>query len=103
MTSSPPLTEAVEKRKPRENDWRLFLRLVPYARRHGRLLSISMLLLVPLAISGALQPILIGQAISLIRNESSAYEFLRNLPLAQGLGILEGLLLLTVVIRLVFS
>ena len=62
-----------------------------------------MLLLVPLAISGALQPILIGQAISLIRQESSAYEFLRNLPLAQGLGILEGLLLLTVVIRLVFS
>jgi len=62
-----------------------------------------MLLLVPLAISGALQPILIGQAISLIRKESSAYEFLRNLPLAQGLGILEGLLLITVVIRLVFS
>ena len=103
MTSVSPATPPIKSRKPRENDWRLFLRLVPYARRHGRLLSISMLLLVPLAISGALQPILIGQAISLIRNESSAYEFLRNLPLAQGLGILEGLLLLTVVIRLVFS
>lgn len=103
MTSVSPTTPPLERRKPRENDWRLFLRLVPYARRHGRLLSISMLLLVPLAISGALQPILIGQAISLIRKESSAYEFLRNLPLAQGLGILEGLLLLTVVIRLVFS
>lgn len=103
MTSVSPATPPLKSRKPRENDWRLFLRLVPYARRHGRLLSISMLLLVPLAISGALQPILIGQAISLIRKESSAYEFLRNLPLAQGLGILEGLLLLTVVIRLVFS
>ena len=103
MTSVSPTTPPLESRKPRENDWRLFLRLVPYARRHGRLLSISMLLLVPLAISGALQPILIGQAISLIRKESSAYEFLRNLPLAQGLGILEGLLLITVVIRLVFS
>ncbi|PSB34751.1 ABC transporter ATP-binding protein [Chlorogloea sp. CCALA 695] len=103
MTSVSPATPPLERRKPRENDWRLFLRLVPYARRHGRLLSISMLLLVPLAISGALQPILIGQAISLIRKESSAYEFLRNLPLAQGLGILEGLLLITVVIRLVFS
>ena len=103
MTSVSPATPPIKSRKPRENDWRLFLRLVPYVRRHGRLLSISMLLLVPLAISGALQPILIGQAISLIRNESSAYEFLRNLPLAQGLGILEGLLLLTVVIRLVFS
>jgi ATP-binding cassette, subfamily B, multidrug efflux pump len=103
MTSVSPTTPPLERRKPRENDWRLFLRLVPYARRHGRLLSISMLLLVPLAISGALQPIIIGQAISLIRKESSTYEFLRNLPLAQGLGILEGLLLLTVVIRLVFS
>jgi ATP-binding cassette, subfamily B, multidrug efflux pump len=103
MTSVSPATPPLKSRKPKENDWRLFLRLVPYARRHGRLLSISMLLLVPLAISGALQPILIGQAISLIRKESSAYEFLRNLPLAQGLGILEGLLLLTVVIRLVFS
>ncbi len=103
MTSVSPAISPLESRQPRESDWRLFLRLVPYARRHGRLLSISMLLLVPLAISGALQPILIGQAISLIRNELSAYEFLRNLPLAQGLGILEGLLLVTVVIRLVFS
>lgn len=103
MTSVSPAISPLESRQPRQSDWRLFLRLVPYARRHGRLLSISMLLLVPLAISGALQPILIGQAISLIRKESSAYEFLRNLPLAQGLGILEGLLLLTVVIRLVFS
>ena len=103
MTSVSPTTPPLESRKPRQNDWRLFLRLVPYARRHGRLLSISMLLLVPLAISGALQPIIIGQAISLIRKESSTYEFLRNLPLAQGLGILEGLLLITVVIRLIFS
>ena len=103
MTSVLPTTPPLESRKPRENDWRLFLRLVPYARRHGRLLSISMLLLVPLAISGALQPIIIGQAISLIRQESSTYEFLRNLPFAQGLEILEGLLLLTVVIRLIFS
>lgn len=103
MTSVSPTTPPLESRRPRENDWRLFLRLVPYARRHGRLLTISMLLLVPLAVSGALQPIVIGQAISLIRKEPSTYEFLRNLPLDQGLGILEGLLLLTVVIRLVFS
>lgn len=102
MTSVSPATP-LRNRRPKENDWRLFLRLVPYARRHGRLLTISMLLLVPLAIAGALQPILIGQAISLIRKEPSAYAFLRNLPLSQGLNVLEVILLLTVVIRLIFT
>lgn len=102
MTSVSPATP-LRSRRPKENDWRLFLRLVPYARRHGRLLTISMLLLVPLSIAGAMQPILIGQAISLIRQEPSTYEFLRNLPLSQGLTVLEVLLLLTVVIRLLFT
>lgn len=102
MTSSPPLTEAVEKRRPRENDWRLFRRLVPYARRSGRMLAVSMLLLVPLAVAGAIQPLLIGQAISLIRGEPNVYEFLKGRPLPEGLNIVEGLLLLTVVVRLLF-
>jgi len=103
MTSSSPLTKPLEKRRPRENDWRLFLRLVPYGRRHGRLLAVSMLLLVPLAVAGVMQPILIGQAISLIRQEPNIYEFLKGLPLSQGLNILEGLLLLTIILQLVFS
>jgi len=103
MTSSPPLTEPLRNRRPRQNDWRLLLRLVPYGRRHGRLLAVSMLLLVPVALANALQPLLIGQAISLIRQEPNTYDFLRNLPLWQGLQILEGLLLLTVVIRLIFT
>lgn len=103
MTSSQPLTQTLEKRRPRENDWRLFLRLVPYGRRHGRMLAVSMVLLVPLAVAGVMQPILIGQAISLIRQEPDTYEFLRNLPLSQGLNVLEGLLLLTIIIQLVFS
>lgn len=103
MTSSQPPTQTLEKRRPRENDWRLFLRLVPYGRRHGRMLAASMVLLVPLAVAGVMQPILIGQAISLIRKEPDTYEFLRNLPLSQGLNVLEGLLLLTIIIQLVFS
>lgn len=102
MTSVSPATP-LRNRRPKENDWRLFLRLVPYARRHRRLLTISMLLLVPLSIAGAMQPILIGQAISLIRQEPSSYEVLRNLPLSQGLTVLEVLLLTTVVIRLLFT
>jgi ATP-binding cassette subfamily B protein len=101
MTSSlPPLL--LNNRRRRENDWRLFLRLVPYGRRRGRLLTLSMVLLVPLAVAGAVQPILIGQAISLIRGEPTTYKFLQGRSLSQGLNIVEGLLLLTVAIRLLF-
>ncbi|MCC5608251.1 ABC transporter ATP-binding protein/permease [Nostoc sp. CHAB 5834] len=87
----------------RENDWRLFLRLVPYARRSGRLLALSMGLLVPLALANAVQPLLIGQAISLIRNEPNTYEFLRNRPLSEGLNILEGLLFVAIASRLILT
>ncbi|MBE9207560.1 ABC transporter ATP-binding protein [Nostoc sp. LEGE 06077] len=85
------------------NDWRLFLRLVPYARRHLKLLTLAMLLLVPIALSNAIQPLLIGQAISLIRNEPSTYEFLRNLPLGQGVNLLEGFILVAIVTRMFFT
>ncbi|MBF2063031.1 MAG: ABC transporter ATP-binding protein [Calothrix sp. C42_A2020_038] len=87
----------------RENDWRLFLRLAPYARRHGRLLAASMLLLVPIAVSNAAQPLLIGQAISLIRNEASTYAFFKRDTLLEGLQIIELILLITVIIRLLFT
>ncbi|NHC33146.1 ABC transporter ATP-binding protein [Scytonema millei] len=102
MTISAPGNQPIRHRR-RQNDWRLFLRLVSYGRRHGRLLLVSTILLVPVAIANAVQPILIGQAISLIRKEPNTYDFLKNLPLGQGLQILEGLLLLTVVVRLIFT
>ncbi|MHC5823027.1 MAG: ABC transporter ATP-binding protein [Nostoc sp.] len=91
-----------QERRP-ENDWRLFLRLVPYARRHRRLLTLSLCLLVPMALANAVQPLLIGQVISLIRNEPSTYEFLRNRPLSQGINILEGLLVIAIAIQLMLT
>ncbi len=97
------LKKSYTQDRRRENDWRLFLRLVPYARRSGRLLALSMGLLVPLALANAIQPLLIGQIISLIRNEPSTYEFLRNRPLSQGLNILEGLLVIAIAIRLILT
>ena len=84
----------------RENDWRLFLRLVPYARRSGKLLAISIVLLIPLAVAGAIQPLIIGQAISLIRGEQVWY-FLRDRT--DGLNILTLMLLITVIVRLLFT
>lgn len=99
MTTTSPLTEATSHSRVRESDWRLLLRLTPYVRRHKRLLGISMVLLVPLVIAGAVQPILIGQAVSLIRGEP-IYWFLEGRTLSEGLNILVILVLLTVAVRL---
>lgn len=84
------------------SDWQLVQRLVPYAKQNKRLLIWSMVALVPLAIAGALQPILIGQAISLIRGEPVA-GFLEGRQLQTGLNILILLLLITVSVRLVLT
>jgi len=98
MTISSPVADT-ENQPRRETDWRLFLRLASYATRSKRLLIISIALLVPLAVSGAIQPILIGQAISVIRAEPT-YEFLRGLPLSAALNLLAVLLMLTITFRL---
>jgi ATP-binding cassette, subfamily B, multidrug efflux pump len=81
------------------NDWRLLLRLLPYARRNRRLLAIVFVLLVPLSLAGAIQPILIGQAVSLIRQEDT-FPFLVGRTLSSGLVILSALLLVAIATRL---
>jgi len=103
MSISIPRKKSHSGYRRRENDWRLFLRLLPYARRHVRSLTLSIILLVPVAVSNAVQPLLIGQVISLIRKEPSTYEFLRNIPFWQALQFLEVLLVITVIIRLIFT
>ncbi|MEW5859734.1 MAG: ABC transporter ATP-binding protein [Cyanobacteriota bacterium] len=102
MTQSPLLTETRERSRVRESDWRLFLRLVPYARKSGRLLIISILLLVPLSVAGAIQPLIVGQAISLIRGED-VWSFLQGKALLEGINLLAVLLLLTMIVRMVFT
>ncbi|HEY9728124.1 MAG TPA: ABC transporter ATP-binding protein [Chroococcales cyanobacterium] len=102
MSNISLLSQADRRQRPRENDWRLLLRLVPYARRHGRLLFVSIALLLPLSIASAIQPLIIGQAISLIRSENQIWFFLKGINLTDALNILIGLLLLTIVVRLVF-
>lgn len=103
MSTSKPRKNFDTGYRRRENDWRLFLRLLPYARRHRRSLFVGILLLVPIAVANAVQPLLIGQVISLIRKEPSTYEFLRNRPLLQGLNIIEVLLLITISVRLILT
>ncbi|MBN3922926.1 ABC transporter ATP-binding protein, partial [Nostoc sp. NMS4] len=103
MSIYPSLKKSYTPDRRTENDWRLFLRLVPYARRNSRLLAVSMCLLVPLALASAIQPFLIGQVISLIRKEPSVYEFFRNRPFSQGLNILEGLFVIAIAIQSILT
>ncbi|MFM7369551.1 MAG: ABC transporter ATP-binding protein, partial [Sphaerospermopsis kisseleviana] len=48
-------------------------------------------------------PLLIGQAISLIRQEPSVYEFIKNRSLYEGLTIIQGLFLMTIIIKLLLT
>jgi len=49
--------------KAPDSDWRLLLRLKPYAQRSSKNLLVSLILLLPLAIANAIQPILVKQGI----------------------------------------
>lgn len=103
MTSAadPSSSSSITRRHP-SNDWRLFLNLWPYIHQRRQMLLIPLGLLVPLSLANALQPILIGQSISLIRQEPVAW-FLRDRTLQSGLHLLVLLLLITVVIRLLLD
>jgi ATP-binding cassette subfamily B protein len=79
------------------------MRLAEYGLRDKRLLAWSFALLVPTAIAGAMQPILIGEAISLIRQEPTTWSFLRQMSLTDGINLLAGLLLLTLILRTIFD
>ncbi len=94
-------TAKATKTKP--NDWRLALSLLPYAKRNRSILLGSLVLLVPSALGNSLQPILTGQAVSLIRREPSAWPFLQAQGIAGGLQSLVLLTLLVLVIRLVLN
>jgi ATP-binding cassette subfamily B protein len=103
MSIYPNKKKSPEKSRQNQNDWRLFLRLLPYSRRSVGLLAVSMFLLIPLGIANSVQPLLIGQAISLIRQEPSVYEFIKNRSLYEGLTIIQGLFLITIIIKLLLT
>ena len=81
-------------------DVRRLRRLLPYLGRDRRRLLLSLLLLIPLALAGAIQPVLVGQAISVLRKEPSVLPWLNGMPTAQALRLLVGMLLAAVVLRL---
>jgi ATP-binding cassette subfamily B multidrug efflux pump len=75
-------------------------RLLPYLGRDRRRLLLALLLLIPLALAGALQPVLVGQAISVLRQEPSVLPWLGGMASAAALRLLVLLLLAAVLLRL---
>ncbi|NET77186.1 ABC transporter ATP-binding protein [Okeania sp. SIO1F9] len=99
---SPKTNRSKERNNNSETDWQLIKRMIGYGLRHKKLVFASLILLLPLSISGAIQPLLIGQAISLILGEKT-WSFLQQISLSQGLNILGTILMLTIIIRLIFQ
>ncbi|MEO1391757.1 MAG: ABC transporter ATP-binding protein [Cyanobacteria bacterium J06634_5] len=83
-----------------QNDWRLFLRLVPYIKGNRRQLILPLLLLIPLSLAQALQPVLIGQAISLIKQEQAAWDIFQTMSPTTGINWIVGGLLMAIAVRL---
>ena len=74
-------------------------RLLPYLGRDRRRLGLTLLLLIPVAFAAAVQPLLVGQAISVLRREPTL-GWLDGMPVAAALRLLVVLLLLAVMLRL---
>jgi ATP-binding cassette, subfamily B, multidrug efflux pump len=86
-----------------ENDWRLFLRLMPYAKRNMKTLGVALVFLIPSAMASAMQPVLIGQAVSLVRREKSVWPIFQQVSITQGMHMLVGLLLALLIGRLLLD
>jgi ATP-binding cassette, subfamily B, multidrug efflux pump len=93
--------ESLKNNIKENNDWGLFLKLVPYAKKNLIGLIISFILLIPISITGAIQPLIIGEAVSLLQKEKT-WNYLQQIPLPQALKILSLVLLSSILIRLVF-
>jgi ATP-binding cassette subfamily B protein len=98
MSATPPATA----HRP-ENDWRLFARLLPYARQNKSVLVIVGILMLPLSFMGSVQPILIGQAISFVRQEPQVWSWLAEKTISDGMLVLIVLLFASISLRLVLE
>ncbi|MFY8150036.1 MAG: ABC transporter ATP-binding protein [Prochlorococcaceae cyanobacterium] len=74
-------------------------RLTPYLGPDRRRLLLTLVLLLPLALAAAVQPLLVGQAIAVLRGEPTLH-WLEGVPIPVALRILVTLLLAAVAVRL---
>lgn len=80
-------------------DRQRLLRLLPYVAGDRKRLLLTMLLLIPVAAAAAVQPLLVGQAISVLRGEPTL-PWLQGLAVPAALRLLVLALLAAVLVRL---
>ncbi len=81
------------------NDFQRIGKLGRYLRRDRKRILLILLILLPVAIAGAIQPLLVGQAISVLRGESVS-PLLSSLPMKSAIRLLVATLLASVLLRL---
>jgi ATP-binding cassette subfamily B protein len=62
----------------------------------------SIALLFPLSIAGAIQPLIVGQAVSVLQQEKT-WPFLADLPVTTALNVLIALLVASIILRFILS
>lgn len=82
------------------NDWGLVLKLAPYLRPRQGIFYLAIILLIPIALAGAIQPLIIGQAISLLQGEKTWF-FLEGKSLTEGINLLIIILICILVARVI--
>lgn len=81
------------------NDFRRVKKLGRYLKKEKRRLVLITLILLPVALAGAIQPLLVGQAISVLRGENTV-SFIDNSSSESAIKTIVGMLFITVILRL---
>ena len=82
-----------------KNDFRRIKKLGKYLKREKKRLILILLILIPVALAGSIQPLLVGQAISVLRGENTI-GFFYNLSDELAINLIIGILFITVLLRL---
>ena len=82
-----------------KNDFRRIKKLGKYLKREKKRLILILLILIPVALAGSIQPLLVGQAISVLRGEDTI-AFFNNLPKELTINLIIVILFITVLLRL---
>ncbi len=82
-----------------KNDFRRVTKLGKYLKKEKNRLILILLILIPVALSGAIQPLLVGQAISVLRGEDTI-PFFNNLSNQSSIRFIIIILFITVLLRL---
>ncbi len=80
-------------------DFQRVKRLGRYLKQDRKRLFLILLILLPVSFSGAIQPLLVGQAISVLKGETTL-QWLSNYSTSESVRILVGILFVTVLLRL---